>query len=87
MGDGRELTSSGDRAFRVHMECDEPLFALREEQKELESMLDADLTKQKQTQPTPTEGIYIVRADLVASDKPSKKTRSHECNSISAAIS
>ena len=42
------LCSSGaDRSFRIYCESNEPLFALQEEQKELENLFDADLEDNK----------------------------------------
>ena len=45
-------SSGGDRSFRIYMESNEPLFALQQEQKELESLFDKDLEKDNKHAPT-----------------------------------
>ena len=71
------ISSGGDRSFRIHMESNEPLFALQEEQKELENLFDKDLEKNnKDKKPTAIEGSGLIDDSMIESHKASKKTMS-----------
>ena len=67
------VSSGGDRSFRMHMESNEPLFALQEERKELETFFDADLEKERK-KPTAIAGSGLVEDKFMESQKASRKT-------------